>query len=615
MLLSGLPPLVREGDQYAAIFTVRNTTGASMTVDVTPKVTPTVNEALATRRMTLAPGQADDLSWSVTAPIGYAELRWDVTAKAGAGEASDHLRVTQSVVPAFPVRTYQATLSQLDRPLELVLERPRMAIPGRGGIDVSLRSRLGGSLDGVREYMSFYRYNCIEQHLSRAVALRDASSWAAWIDRLPAFMDRDGLVRYFATEQLEGDDSLTAYVLAIADAAGYEIPKATRDRMIAGLTAFVAGRVTRRSALPTADLAIRKLAAIEALARHDSAQAAMLDSITIEPQLWPTSAVLDWLSILDRVATVPQQPQRQQQAESILRSRLNFQGTTMGFSTERLDALWWLMISTDSNAARLLLGVTDRPAWREDVPRLVRGLLGRQQRGHWNTTVANAWGVLAMEKFSTLFEATPVTGRTTIGYGGDSRGLEWKTPPADFESSLPWQEGKMPLAIRHVGTGAPWVTLRSQAAIPLASPLSTGYAVRRTVTPVTQSTPGKWSRGDVMRVRLEIEAQSDMTWVVVDDPVPAGSSILGSGLGGQSALLQSGEQSEGWAWPAFIERRFDAFRAYYRFVPKGKFAVEYTLRLNNPGEFLLPATRVEAMYAPEMLGELPNAAVVVLPES
>ena len=67
-----------------------------------------------------------------------------------------------------------------------------------------------------------------------------------------------------------------------------------------------------------------------------------------------------------------------------------------------------------------------------------------------------------------------------------------------------------------------------------------------------------------------------------------------------------------WNTPlAFEERRFEGYRAYYRFVPKGKWSVEYTVRLNNPGTFLLPATRVEAMYAPEMLGELPNAPLTV----
>ena len=36
---------------------------------------------------------------------------------------------------------------------------------------------------------------------------------------------------------------------------------------------------------------------------------------------------------------------------------------------------------------------------------MVRGAIGRQQFGHWNTTVANAWGVLAMAKFSAAFES------------------------------------------------------------------------------------------------------------------------------------------------------------------------------------------------------------------
>ena len=40
---------------------------------------------------------------------------------------------------------------------------------------------------------------------------------------------------------------------------------------------------------------------------------------------------------------------------------------------------------------------------------------------------------------------------------------------------------------------------------------------------VEQKTKGQWTRGDVMRVRLDLEAQSDMSWVVVNDPVPAGA--------------------------------------------------------------------------------------------
>jgi uncharacterized protein YfaS (alpha-2-macroglobulin family) len=35
------------------------------------------------------------------------------------------------------------------------------------------------------------------------------------------------------------------------------------------------------------------------------------------------------------------------------------------------------------------------------------------------------------------------------------------------------------------------------------------------------------------------------------------------------------------------------------------------VRLNNAGDFALPATRVEAMYAPEVFGEVPGGRITV----
>jgi uncharacterized protein YfaS (alpha-2-macroglobulin family) len=119
---------------------------------------------------------------------------------------------------------------------------------------------------------------------------------------------------------------------------------------------------------------------------------------------------------------------------------------------------------------------------------------------------------------------------------------------------------------------------------------------------------GTWHRGDRLRVRLEVEAQSDMGWVVLDDPVPTGASHLGTGLGGDSAAqADTGESVE----PAFVERSFASWRAYYAYVPKGRVVASYDIRLNQPGMFELPPTRVEALYAPELFGETPNPPLEV----
>ena len=614
ILVSGLPPVVREGDQYTAVFTVRNTTDHAVTVLVNPKVSP-LRQLLAPQQADIAAGQSRDLSWIVAAPFNRDRLVWDVSAADVAGPGRDRLKITESVTAAFPVRTYQATIAQLTAPLAWPAARPAGAIPGRGGLEVTLQGKLAGNLDGVHEYMSRYPYICLEQQTSRAIALRDRVAWDRLMDRLPLYMDRDGLLKYFPTDWLDGDDTLTAYVLTIAQQANWPLTDADRDRLLHALTRFVEGRIVRASALPTADLAIRKLAAIAALSRYQAAQSHMLDSLTIEPNLWPTSAVLDWLDILARVPGIADKDARSQAAYGILRARLNFQGTLMGFSTEQHDALWWLMISTDSNANRMLLAALDQKSWRDDIPRLVRGALSRQLRGHWNTTVANAWGVLAIEKFSAAFESTTVTGTSTVRYGADEHPIIWPLSTASSQVELPWQEGTGTLQVTHAGTGAPWTMVRATAALPVDRPLFTGFKVQRSIKPVEQQVPGSWSRGDVARVHLDLDAQSDMTWVVVDDPIPSGATILGGGLGGQSALLCRDDTRRGWAWLAFDERTFQAYRAYYRFVPKGHWSLEYTVRFNNPGTFVLPATRVEAMYAPEMFGEIPNSKLIVKPSN
>jgi hypothetical protein len=490
------------------------------------------------------------------------------------------------------------------------VERPAGAVSG-GGVRLEVRPRLGDGLAGVADYMRGYPYGCLEQKLSAAVALQDPAKWDRLSAELPAYLDADGLLKYFPTASY-GDPVLTAYAIAVAHEAGRPLADDVLQRAAGGLKRFVEGALTRHSPLPTADLTLRKLAAVEALSRVGRAEPGMLGSLAIDPTLWPTSAVLDWVNILLNMDQAPERAQRLSAAEQVLRSRLTYQGSLVAFSTDASDRLWWLMVSTDVNAARMLLTAQRLDGWRQDLPQLARGTLARQRRGHWDLTTANAWGVLALQRFSQSFEAEPVTGATRLDLSGRSEVVDWSRSPRGETALLPWPESKTELSAVHAGGGRPWLNVQSLAAVPLREPLTAGYAIRKTVSALSRTSPERWSRGDIMRVRLEIEAQADMTWVVADDPVPAGATILGSGLGRDSRLLTQAESRKG-PWPVFEERAFDGFRAYYEFVPKGKWSLEYTLRLNQDGEFNLPPTRVEALYAPEMFGEIPNEKIEVAP--
>jgi hypothetical protein len=611
MVLSGLPPLVREGDRFKAGFTLRNATNRSMEVDVSAKAEG-ISAPLVPRTASLAPGEAKEIGWDVNVPIGLEMLRWEVEVKEKGSLEMDRLRVTQRVVPVVPVSTFQATLTQLEKDFHLSVEQPKDSVPGRGGVRVNFRPKIGDGLSGVVDYMNWYPYACMEQKISVAIALKNENRWKAVMAELPSYLDSDGLVKYFPP-CIYGSPTLTSYIMAIANEAAWIIPDETKGKMETALRNFIEGKIIRYSPIPTADLSIRKLSAIEALSRSGKAEVKLLNSISLEPNLWPTSAVIDWLNILQNMTEIPDRVERTKEAEQIIRARLNFQGTVMGFSTEKTDFLWWLMVSNDVNAVRVILSLLPSEKWKEDIPRMVQGVLARQRKGKWDLTVANAWGVLAMEKFSKAFEAVPVTGSTRAILSKQSQTIDWNTSPKGKVSDLPWPAKRDDLFFSHQGTGKPWLTIQSLAAIPLKEPLSSGYKIKKTVFPIEQKTPNQWGQGDIVRIRLEIEAQADSTWVVVSDPVPAGSTILGSGLGRDSQILTKEEERKGWVWPAYEERSFEAFRAYYEYVPKGKWTVEYTIRLNQSGVFHLPTTRVEALYFPEMFGEIPNKTVEVRP--
>ncbi len=654
-IISGLPPLVREEDQFRAQITLRNTTKAAMQVDVTPRATLI---DLKPQTVEIPAGEAREVAWDVKAPAPLGQTRlesllWEIEAKDRRSNARDALKLSQRIVPAVPLSVQQATLVQVDGSYNLPASPPAQALPGRGGLKLALQPTLAEGLPGVRDWWANYPFACLEQKTSKAIGLRDAKLWQTVVAQLPTYLDSDGLANYFpphSSEANHGSDTLTAYLLTATHEAArinpaFALPDEARAPMERGLIAFVEGRIERSFWSPRKDLDMRKLAAIEALSRYGKATPKMLTSITIAPNQWPTHTIIDWISVLQRLQSLPEREPRLQEAMQILRGRLSYQGTKLLFSTEQDDYWWWLMQNGDANTARLMLTVMDDPSWKDDMGRLANGFIQRQQNGAWHTTTANLWGGLALERFSQKFEATPVAGTTRASLGGQSAQVDWakveRIQPTDTSGAahqsvwfgapaapgmlrgngmfLPWAKSsdKAPLAVTHQGSGKPWLTVQSVAALQRKAPFAAGYSLQKTITPLEQANPqlpvGQYTRGDILRVRLEVTASADMTWVAITDPIPGGATILGSGLGRDSELATQDEKRSGPGWPAFEERSFEAFRSYYQYLPKGRIKMEYTLRLNNVGDFALPSSRVEALYAPEMFGEAPNARVRVLP--
>ena len=544
-LTSGLPPMVREGDRYEAIITLRNTTAKPVTLKLNAR---TEQKQWTSQAVTLAAGAAQELRWPVQVPDDSTAQRWNIEALDAQGKPLDRLEIPQKVLPRVPVTVQQASFMQLEQPLNQAAALPTGAIPGKGGLQLKLSASLGQQTAGIERYFNAYPFNCLEQQTSIATGLMDVMRWQGIVTKLAGYQDAQGYLTYFPGMPY-GNDALTAYVLTMAYENSVRLPSPVEQGMRTALLDFVEGRSQPHVWYGGNNryLNERRLSALAALSYTGSVHGRMLEPFEFKPIQMPTASLIDWYAILRHVPDADQRDERLQQVSRELRNRLQNVGGRLSFDGEENDTWWWAMVDGEVNATRLTALLMDDPAWKADMPAMLRGAIMRQQQGHWHTTLANAWGRLALHKFSRQFESEQVSGLTEATLGTQQKRYDWSaqdatTGPDATAASLflPWaSSSSSTLQVTHKGNGKPWLNLLVMAAIP-DKPASNGYRIQRRVTAIEQKVPGQWSRGDLMRVRVDVDSQHDLSWVVLTDPIPAGASILGN-TARDSRIAQAGE--------------------------------------------------------------------------
>lgn len=622
-ITSSLPPLVRESDQYRAWVSVRNTTKSAISLTLRGHAG---TQVLGAQTIKLAPDAAQEVAWQLTVPGEVEKLAWQVDAVGADNKVMDSIKFSQKVQPKVPVTVQQATFMQLKAPYSVETALPEGALPGRGGVEIGLTARLSEQTAGIRSYFQNYPYSCLEQKTSLAIGLNDPKRWDEIVRNLDGYLDQNGFAQFFPGNGA-GSEALTGYLLTMAHLAHQPLPEQAEAKMHKALLDFAEGRVKssgnwfwgERQYLPE-----RHLSALAALSYAGKVDGRLLQAYEFKPIKMATITVIDWYALLKQVPDAPDRVNRLHQIERELRNRMSNVGGRLVFTTEKDDHWWWLMTDGEINALRLVTLAMDDPAWKNDIPALMRGALLRQTQGHWQTTIANVWGSLALRNFGQRFERDAVTGDTTASLVADHAQIyHW---PASTSAQvqtvqgqdvaklvLPWPQEKSTLNLSHQGTGQPWASIFVKAAVP-GKTVESGYKITREITAMKQAVEGQWSRGDLVRIRVDVDASVAMSWVALSDPIPGGASILGN-TARDSAIEQDGENDfrngRNDAYPSYTERGLGFFRAYYDYVPQGHFWFEYTLRLNNPGAFSLPPTRVEAMYAPELFGQLANDNLLV----
>jgi hypothetical protein len=135
-------------------------------------------------------------------------------------------------------------------------------------------------------------------------------------------------------------------------------------------------------------------------------------------------------------------------------------------------------------------------------------------------------------------------------------------------------------------------------------------------TPVTSA-----KVGDVLQVRLTIVAPTDLHYVVVEDPLPAGTEAIDTSLKTASQLSQAPELNRtsaysayygwGWWWFTHSELHDEKVVLFASFLPAGTYEYTYQIRAGLDGVYTVMPAHAEEMYFPEVFGRSDGSVFVI----
>jgi uncharacterized protein YfaS (alpha-2-macroglobulin family) len=130
-----------------------------------------------------------------------------------------------------------------------------------------------------------------------------------------------------------------------------------------------------------------------------------------------------------------------------------------------------------------------------------------------------------------------------------------------------------------------------------SSAISEGFTISREYLDFASSEPITEARlGKLIKVRIRVSSPETREHVAVVDPLPSGCEAVNEALETESYRYGSRRSKSSFRW-SHRELHDDRATAFARRL-SGEATFEYVLRATRPGSFTVPATHIEAMYAP-----------------
>jgi hypothetical protein len=313
--------------------------------------------------------------------------------------------------------------------------------------------------------------------------------------------------------------------------------------------------------------------------------------------------------------------------------------------TNQGDAYEILMDSDTRTSALVLRALLAARPSHPMAAKLAMGLLAARKGGSWRSTQETAWSLLALDDYRRAQEKSSpdFIAHVFLGQNEIHTATFRERSVAQVRTSLPAsavaRAGNAALAFDVDGSGRLFYEARLRYArkeLPSA-PLDRGFFIKKTLRPVTaeglekalsivpSSSVRSLSGGDLVLADIVVVTPSPREFVVIDDPLPAGLEAVDARLATTAGALDvdaygAGDEEPSWKSRAddpysFVrELRDDRVVFFIDHMAAGMFRYRYLARATTLGAFVLPPTRAEEMYSPEVFGRTGADRITISPK-
>ncbi len=647
MLLPSLPRFLRVGDSLLAGVTVHNTTKEVQRIEV--KAEAQGIKILGSDRQTVEvrPNEPVEVRFGYKAnTLGPVVFRFLASCPAG----KDGLEM--SVPVRLPKLTEAVALyEQTEDVASQALVVPERVWPDVGGLELTAASTALVGLESNLDYLITYPYGCCEQTMSKLMPMILAQDIVEAFGLAPAkgakLRDsvRAGIDRIYKFQRSDGgfgnwydgywtSDYLTTYVLYglyKAKEKGYQIDQSVVDRAINYLSQNLKWVMTpQRLNSPYSINGRLSVMAYSAyvLALWGKKEAQAIDQLyekRSQITIFGQAMLLRALKHTNAAAA------KQEEMARIILNNVKVTPTTWHFEEGADENGWWWYQSHARTTALVLSTLLEAQGQFANSEKIVKWLMQeRKVRGRWRSTQENVFVFEALDAYFNAYEkdvpdftaTVKVENREILKEIFKGRELKARTQRFALSEFKPGQ--RLPVEVAKQGTGRLYYGLRlTYAPLEPVKARDEGFAVSKKITTFKGDTLVKtFEAGKTYKITLKVSTTQERHFVVVDDPLPAGFEVINTAFAteSQEQMRQMGRTQEysgddpwGSWWGRFDHTEIydDRVLLFADVLANGNHEYSYFVRAITAGTFVLPQTKAEEMYAPEVFGWCPDRVVVI----